>query len=314
MTSAAQREPADPEARTTAGRVRGRTEGGVAVFRGIPFAQPPTGTKRFAAPAPATRVGRGAGGVLVRLTAPAVQHVRARSSAGRRRLADRQRVDAGRRSGRAAAGDGVDLRWRLQGGLGRRPRLRRRPPRPRGRGRAGHLQLPHRRRGLRPDRGGARQPGPARPGGRARVGPREHRRLRRRPGPGHRLRPVGRRRVGRRAAGHAAGRGAVPARDRAERARDLLLGAAGGRHRPGHRRGTRPAGDHGRPVRRGPGPADGRRGRDERHHAPAPRPVGTGRAHGEPVRAGRGRRGASRDAVAGPGRGRRAGRAADRRS
>jgi para-nitrobenzyl esterase len=34
--------------------VRGRIEGGVAVFRGIPFAQPPTGPARFAAPQPPT--------------------------------------------------------------------------------------------------------------------------------------------------------------------------------------------------------------------------------------------------------------------
>src|SRR5450756_1075841 len=53
MTNA-RRDPADPEARTTAGRVRGRREGGLAVFRGIPFAQPPTGRARFAEPRPAT--------------------------------------------------------------------------------------------------------------------------------------------------------------------------------------------------------------------------------------------------------------------
>jgi para-nitrobenzyl esterase len=39
------------EARTTAGRVRG-TVGDVPVFRGIPFAQPPVGALRFAAPTP----------------------------------------------------------------------------------------------------------------------------------------------------------------------------------------------------------------------------------------------------------------------
>jgi para-nitrobenzyl esterase len=50
MTSVQQ--PAEPEARTTAGAVRGRAEGGLAVFRGIPFAQPPTGPARFAAPRP----------------------------------------------------------------------------------------------------------------------------------------------------------------------------------------------------------------------------------------------------------------------
>jgi len=43
-----------PEVRTSAGRVRGSSEGGLAVFRGIPFAQPPTGPMRFGAPQPAT--------------------------------------------------------------------------------------------------------------------------------------------------------------------------------------------------------------------------------------------------------------------
>ena len=41
-----------PEVRTTAGLVRGSTEDGLAVFRGIPFAQPPVGELRFAAPQP----------------------------------------------------------------------------------------------------------------------------------------------------------------------------------------------------------------------------------------------------------------------
>ncbi|GAA5092620.1 carboxylesterase/lipase family protein [Nocardia iowensis] len=43
----------DPEVRTTAGVVRGRWEHAVAVFRGIPYAQPPVGARRFAAPVPA---------------------------------------------------------------------------------------------------------------------------------------------------------------------------------------------------------------------------------------------------------------------
>jgi para-nitrobenzyl esterase len=46
-------EVTEPVVRTAAGQVRGRTENGVAVFRGIPFAQPPVGDLRFAAPCPA---------------------------------------------------------------------------------------------------------------------------------------------------------------------------------------------------------------------------------------------------------------------
>ncbi|MET8981187.1 carboxylesterase family protein [Streptomyces sp. NPDC004539] len=41
-----------PEAVTSAGTVRGRREDGLAVFRGIPYAQPPVGEARFAAPRP----------------------------------------------------------------------------------------------------------------------------------------------------------------------------------------------------------------------------------------------------------------------
>jgi para-nitrobenzyl esterase len=43
------------EVRTTTGTVRGRVEDGLSVFRGIPFAAPPVGEARFAAPRPATR-------------------------------------------------------------------------------------------------------------------------------------------------------------------------------------------------------------------------------------------------------------------
>ncbi|WP_304454561.1 carboxylesterase/lipase family protein [Nocardiopsis sp. YSL2] len=43
----------EPEAGTTTGRIRGRHEGGLAVFRGIPFAEPPVGPDRFMAPRPA---------------------------------------------------------------------------------------------------------------------------------------------------------------------------------------------------------------------------------------------------------------------
>jgi para-nitrobenzyl esterase len=43
----------EPAVRTAAGAVRGRREDGLAVFRGIPFAEPPVGGLRFAAPRPA---------------------------------------------------------------------------------------------------------------------------------------------------------------------------------------------------------------------------------------------------------------------
>lgn len=42
-----------PEVRAVAGALRGSREAGVAVFRGIPYAEPPVGALRFAAPRPA---------------------------------------------------------------------------------------------------------------------------------------------------------------------------------------------------------------------------------------------------------------------
>lgn len=41
-----------PQVRTAAGALRGSREAGLAVFRGIPFAEPPVGANRFAAPQP----------------------------------------------------------------------------------------------------------------------------------------------------------------------------------------------------------------------------------------------------------------------
>ncbi|RBQ16723.1 carboxylesterase/lipase family protein [Spongiactinospora rosea] len=47
--------PEQPKVRTTEGVVQGRLRQGHAVFRGIPYAQPPVGDLRFAAPAPPQR-------------------------------------------------------------------------------------------------------------------------------------------------------------------------------------------------------------------------------------------------------------------
>ncbi|GII80059.1 carboxylic ester hydrolase [Sphaerisporangium rufum] len=54
MTDTASSRPEEPrpEVRTAAGVLRGRREAGLAVFRGIPFAEPPVGALRFAAPQP----------------------------------------------------------------------------------------------------------------------------------------------------------------------------------------------------------------------------------------------------------------------
>ena len=43
---------AGPHVRLTSGSVRGRTEDGLAVFRGMPFARPPVGELRLAVPMP----------------------------------------------------------------------------------------------------------------------------------------------------------------------------------------------------------------------------------------------------------------------
>ena len=53
VTAATSSESApEPEVRTAAGVLRGSREAGLAVFRGIPYAEPPVGALRFAAPRP----------------------------------------------------------------------------------------------------------------------------------------------------------------------------------------------------------------------------------------------------------------------
>ena len=76
VTASSKPSESEPEVRTAAGGLRGGREAGLAVFRGIPFAEPPVGALRFAAPQPV----RGWDGVRparrVRPAAPAVRRVR----------------------------------------------------------------------------------------------------------------------------------------------------------------------------------------------------------------------------------------------
>jgi para-nitrobenzyl esterase len=52
VTASSKLSESGPEVRTAAGVLRGGREAGTAVFRGIPFAEPPVGALRFAAPQP----------------------------------------------------------------------------------------------------------------------------------------------------------------------------------------------------------------------------------------------------------------------
>ena len=241
----------EPEIRTAAGVLRGRMEAGLAVFRGIPYAEPPVGALRFAAPkAVSAWTGvRPAYSFGPQPPQPAVRDGRVRAGNLERRLAHAQRLVARCRSRRRAAGAGLDPGRRLCDRRVQLPRVRRRPAGERRR-RRGDAQLPARCRGFRADRRRSRQSGAARPGRRAAVGAREHPGLRRRPGPGDDLRRVGRWWIGRRAAGHAAGVRALSPGGRAERSRTVLLAGTRPRHRrrPGRRTGL--AADGGRPVGR----------------------------------------------------------------
>ena len=126
-------------------RPRRSREAGLAVFRGIPFAEPPVGALRSPHRG-RPRLGRGAGGARVRPAAPAgrpLRHGRAGAGSGGRRLADGQRLVARSRPRRRAAGAWCGSRAaRYVIGTSEPPRVRRRPPRARRRRRRGDVQLP----------------------------------------------------------------------------------------------------------------------------------------------------------------------------
>ena len=247
--------PADPEVSTSAGRVRGRIEKGIAVFRGIPFAKPRS-ARSGSGPGTACALGRrprgegvrpgraaGAdGGRAGRAARPARRH--------HRRMAHGQRLDARPRR-RPAAGHGLDLRRRVHVRREQRAGLRRHPVRAWRRG-IRLAQLPPRHGGLRPASRRPRQPRPARRGGRPDLGEGEYPALRRRSRQRHRLRRVGRRGRHRLDARHGQRQGPVQPRDRAERPRLVLHQGAGRGHRPGDRGAGRPAEHLPGPGRRGP--------------------------------------------------------------
>jgi hypothetical protein len=202
--------------------------------------------------ASATLTPRAAASAGVRI----LRHLRRPGRGDGRRLADGERQYSRSGSGHPAPVDGVDLRRRVQAGPGRQPRLRRTAHRPRRRWSRGHLQLPCGYRGVHQHRGRARQPGSARPGGRAGVGTGQHRSVRRRPEHGHRVRRVGGRGIGGGPAGDAERAGPVPPGDRTERCGRPLLGGTGSGHRNRHR-GTGGPAPHGRrPVDGGSAQAD----------------------------------------------------------
>ena len=259
MTAAEPPAPgAPPEVRAAAGRVRGSPSR----RGGLPRHPVRRATGRRAAlrRAPAGRgLGRRARGASpFGPPPPQGGHfgMDALSPGGGRRLADGQRVVARARPGRGPAGHGVDPGRRLRDRHVRPARVRRRPARAGGRRRRGDVQLPRRARGLRADRGGARPTAAC-----STRSPRwsgcatTSRAFGGDPGPGHRLRPVRGRGVGRRAARDAPGGRAVPPGRRAEHAGHLLLARARRGRRRRLRRGAGAAPHGGRPVGRRPAAA-----------------------------------------------------------
>ena len=236
VVTAAHAAPAEPIADTTYGRLRGRTEERHPRVPRRPLRRGHVRQEPLHGAAEARRVdGRarcahlGTRGAATAAERQLRLHTRrpvgqpARRT--RRRLPGAERLDAGPQRRRQAGRHVLDSRRRLhdrdepQPGL-RRPRAR--PHRQRG---GGHDQPPARRPGLpapgRPRAGvrTVRRRGHDGHRGRARVGSRQHRELRRRPRPRHDLRPVGRRLEGLSPDGHAVGQGPVPPGRHSERRR-----------------------------------------------------------------------------------------------
>ncbi len=120
--------PRTPPVQTTTGRVTGRVEDGLNVFRGIPFARPPVGSLRFQAPQPAEAWAglRPADRFGAPPPQPRGRVISAPPGAGDPDdwlTVNVWSPDLGPAGRGRAAGHGVDLRRRLRGRGGQRPRL-----------------------------------------------------------------------------------------------------------------------------------------------------------------------------------------------
>ena len=186
----------DPIVDIGPGRVRGVWREGSAAFLGIPFAQPPIGDLRFAAPVPPEpwsgvrdAVAYGATPQLRDAAQPTLipePAVSGESTLNVNVFTPRPVIR------RLAAGAGVHPRRRVHHGIPRQPVVRRCGIQSRRR-RDRHALLPPRIRGVRAHSGSSQQPGGARLAGGARVGARQHRGVRRRSRPRHHRRTIRRR-------------------------------------------------------------------------------------------------------------------------
>ena len=278
----------DPIVETTSGKIRGVSAAGALAFKGVPYGASTAGSNRFMAAAPARALDRGPGcrRLCRACAAMAIDHAPARRDqdfaraprhdADRGGLPDVESVDAGPGQQGEAPGHGLAarrrnglrlrqparLRWNQSGAARRRGRRRRQPS-------AQRLRLSasrrYRRRGLCAF-GQRRNP---RSRGRAALGARQHRAVRRRSRQCHDLRTIRRRRKGQHASRDAGGSRPLSPRDHPERCRHPVVDARtrqrtgrGGAHGAGTRQErVRPAaGRPGKNADRGVGAGPGGRG------------------------------------------------------
>ena len=242
-------------------------DGTVCSFKGVPYARAAGRAAALEATATAAALERHPARDGVRAAQHPAQPADAcggllRPGTGERGLPHPEHLDCRPRTRRKASGDGLVSRRRLPGRLGVAADLSRRRAGAAGR-RAGHRELSARAAGFprasRTERGAElsrlRQLWASRPARSAALDQGQHRRVRRRSGSCHNLRPIGRLIDRQHADGFAAGQGPLPARHRAKwrlvlRARPsaarrrgkIRLAVCPRARRPQHRRAARKAG------------------------------------------------------------------------